>query len=312
MSRLRERWGIFWFEPASPVNLGFCRILFFGALFALYLPQDVVAWAEVSPVFWKPIGLFRCLYLPLLSAPLLAVIQALWKVTLGLSCIGLFTRLSTVTSFILGVYVLGLPYNFGVLSHGNAILVFVLGIMALSRCGDSWSVDQLLRVARRGSEPSATHPLISGEYTWPIRVVWLVMALIFFGAGVSKLRHSGMEWIASDNMAILLVQSHYFLTGVEPLTTWGLHLAQYDWLCRLLAATTVVFEIGYPLGLFSRRARWLIVPAMAFIQIGIRVLMGPAFWEFVICTLFWVRWDHVSLRLASWARNERKHPLLAP
>ena len=165
MSRLHERWEIFWFEQASPVNLGFCRILFFGALFALYLPQDFVAWAEVSPVFWKPIGLFRRLHLPVLSAPLLAVIQAFWKVTLGLSCIGLFTRCSTVTSFILGVYLLGLPYNFGLLSHSNAILVLVLGIMALSHCGDSWSVDQLLRRGWRRGEPSVSHPLISGEYT---------------------------------------------------------------------------------------------------------------------------------------------------
>ena len=305
MSRLRERWEIFWFEPASPVNLGFCRILFFGALFALYLPQDFVAWAEVSPIFWKPIGLFRCLHLPVLSAPLLAVIQALWKVTLGLSCIGLFTRLSTVTSFILGAYLLGLPYNFGLLSHSNAILVFVLGIMALSRCGDSWSVDQLLRTARLRGEPSVSHPLMSGEYTWPVRAVWLIMALIFFGAGFSKLRRSGIEWIVSDNMAILLIQSNYFLSGIEPLTAWGLHVAQYGWLCQLLAAATVVFEIGYPLALVSRRARWLIVPAMAFIQIGIRVLMGPSFEQFLICNLFWVRWNRVFVRVFADARRMR-------
>ncbi len=48
----------------------------------------------------------------------------------------------------------------------------------------------------------------------------------------------------------------------------------------VLAAATVVFEIGYPLALFSSRARWLIVPAMAFIQIGIRMLMGPSFEQF--------------------------------
>jgi hypothetical protein len=45
---------------------------------------------------------------------------------------------------------------------------------------------------------------------------------------------------------------------------------------------------------FSRRARWVIVPGVFSMQLGIRVLMGPTFIQFLICNLFWVPWNQVS------------------
>jgi len=295
METFRERWMLFWFEPVEPVNLGLCRMLFFGAFFLFYLPQDFSAWAEVSDAFWMPIWLFNRFHLPMLSGGMLAMLQGLWKATLALSCLGLFTRVSTASSFVLGVYLLGLPHNFAKIEHSDALVVIILGIMALSRCGDGCSVDRLIWRGRQGTVPSAKHAAMSGEYTWPVRTVWLILALIFFGAGVSKIGRSGIEWVISDNLAILLIQSNYHIANVDPLTSWGLNLAQYGWICRLLAAATIAFEVGYPLTLFSRGARWIIVPVVFSIQVGIRVLMGPSFYEFMICNLFWIKWDRFGV-----------------
>jgi hypothetical protein len=267
-------------------------MLFFGSLFLFYLQRDFSVYAGVEDAFWRPIWLFSRFRLPVLSEDLLVIIQVLWKAALGLSCLGLFTRLSTVTSFLLGIYLLGLPHNFGKTDHSDAILVFVFGVMALSRCSDSLSVDRLLWGLRHGKDSFARQPIMSGEYTWPVRVIWLVMTLIFFGAGMSKVRHSGIEWVTSDNMAILMLKSFY---QNDPLTSWGLYIVQHRWLCSLLSAATIVFEVGYPLALFSRRARWIVVPAMASIQMGIRILMGISFRQFLICNLFWVPWDRVGL-----------------
>jgi hypothetical protein len=266
-------------------------VLFFGTLFSFCLQTDYSAWAEIDKLFWKPIWLFSRFHLPVLSGDQLAVIQFVWKAALGLSCIGLFTRMSTITSFVLGIYLIGLPHNFGKTNHADAILVFILGIMVLSRCGDDLSVDRLLLRLRRRKHQSPAEPATSGEYTWPIKMVWLLMALIFFAAGVSKIGHSGLEWVMSDNIAILLTESNY---AKEPLSSWGPYVAQYGWLCRMLAAGTIAFEAGFPLALISRRARWVIVPAMASIQIGIAILLGPGFRDFMIGYLFWVPWDRVS------------------
>lgn len=293
MQTFRKRWTRFWFEPVEPFNLGICRILFFGAFFLLYLPQDFSAWGDVSHSFWMPIWLFEAFHLPVFSSGLLSILQSIWKASLALSCLGFLTRASTVSSFLLGIYLLGLPHNFGKVHHFDALVVIVLGIMALSRCGDAYSMDRLIRRARQGRNLSVHRPPVSGEYTWPVRAVWLMLALIFFAAGVSKLRHSGLEWIFSDNMSIMLIQHHYHLPNADPLVSWGLALAQYKWLTWLLAAQTVVLEVSYPLALFSRRVRWVIVPGVFLMQVGIRVLLGPTFSQFLICNLFWVPWDRV-------------------
>ena len=300
LEALRKRWMRFWFEPVEPINLGLCRVLCFGAFFLLYLDYDVTSWSEVSDSTWMPVWIFQVLHLPVLSSALLVLLQSVWKISLALSSIGLFTRISTISAFILGMYLLGLPNSFGKINHSDAIVVFVFGVMALSRCGDSCSIDRLIWKARQRNDTSGQRPQVSGEYTWPVRAVWVMFALIFFGAGLSKLRHSGLEWIFSDNMAILLLRAQFEGKSVVP---WGFFLAQHQWLTQLMAAATVAIEVGYPLALFSRRARWLLVPGAFSMQIGISLIMGVTFATFLILNLFWVRWACVSSQFASGFRR---------
>jgi predicted DCC family thiol-disulfide oxidoreductase YuxK len=321
MASLGERWNNFWFKPVPPDNLALCRIILFGTMFLFYVltphlfptwgwHQEFSAWGEVSDVFWSPIWLFERLHIPRFSTEVLAVLQAIWRLALAFSCIGFFTRCSTATSFILGLYLFGLPNNFGRTHHLDTILVFAFLIMAVSRCGDSWSVDHLIRTARYGSDSSGDRPILSGEYTWPVRTIWLVMSLVLFAAGVSKIRHSGLGWITSDSMGIFLTQSNYHDTDAEPLTSWGLNLAQFPWAPHLLAAAAVMLELGFPIALFSRRARWFIVPSGALMQFGIAILMGPNFYQSMICSLLWVPWNRVACQLTARRNKRAKYALV--
>ena len=162
--------------------------------------MDVAArlspWGAYSSVFWMPIWLFDTLGLPAFSPGVLAALQAMWKTALFLSAIGLFTRPAMAVAFVLGVYLMGLPHNFGQTQHFDTLVVFASGALALSRAADAWSLDALMASLRqrRPVQP----PPADGEYTWPIRFVWVAMALIFCAAGISKLRHSGLDWIMSD------------------------------------------------------------------------------------------------------------------
>lgn len=65
------------------------------------------------------------------------------------------------------------------------------------------------------------------EYRWPIRFVWVAMAFIFCAAGISKLRHSGLDWIGSDNLSLLSLRQQYHLSDGEPLTNWGISVADH-------------------------------------------------------------------------------------
>jgi hypothetical protein len=281
---LADRCRAWWFAAQSPFDLAVCRILFYGLLFALYLPMPYAGWSAVPDAFQSPIWVFRILHLlPVPGDAVLVTLKWLWLASLFLSCVGLFTRLSTIVAFPLTLYLIGLPYNFGKVQHATAAIVFASLILALSRCGDVISLDKL----RRTRPP----PPPSAEYRWPIRMVWLLMAVVFFTAGATKLRRGGLEWITSGTFASILVSKHY--DPDPPIVPWGLMIAQVAPLTFALAAGSVLLELSMPLALFSRRAR-IVLPAMLFLmQLGIGLLMNVWFLQFVLVYVFWVPWERV-------------------
>jgi hypothetical protein len=286
-----RQWDRFWFAPAPAFTLGTCRLLFFGALFLWQWRHDFSAWGRFSSVFWMPVWLFETAHVPQLSVPAIAGLQALWKASLLLSAIGFITRPAMAIAFVLGAYLMGLPHNFGQTQHFDTLVVFASGALALSRAGDACSLDAWIAAA---SGRSRSAPPDDGEYRWPIRFVWVAMALIFCAAGISKLRHSGLEWIASDNLALLLLRQQYHISDGEPLTRWGILVARHGGLARALALMSVSIETLFPLVLVSRVARYVLVPAGFAMLVGIRVLMGPTFEQFMMCYVFWVPWAEVA------------------
>jgi len=296
VSTLGAKWNRFWFEPTRPLALDICRIVFFGTVFLYFLGRDFSAWADVFPAFWKPIWLFHRLPLPVFSKGTLKTLELLWRLALLLSAVGFLTRVSSVIAFVLGAYLLLMPANFGYHYREELITIITSGILAASRCGASLSVDSWIKRAREGRSSTVVAP--SGEYTWPIRAVCLALSFVFFGAGVAKLRHSGLEWITSDTLAIFLVQSNYMSAG-HRLTSWGLNVAQHKWLCHLLAAVTIGWEVCFPLTLFSRTARWVLLPISLSMLAGIRLLMGAPFELLALCYVFWMPWES----LVSWSRR---------
>jgi hypothetical protein len=290
MRRLVEAWDRFWFSPQSAVDLGIARVLLFGGIFWWRYRADPAAWADIGAPFWFPIRLFSILDLPLFSAPVLETLQHVWIAAVGLAAIGLMTRVSTVVAFVLGVYLIGLPHNFGKIHHSDAAVVLILAGLALSRCGDAVSVDAWLR-RRRGLPP----PAPSGEYRWPVRVAWLCTVLLYFAAGVSKLRNGGAAWVFSDSFRNILLEHHY---SHVPLVTWGLTIAESPFLTRALAAGTILVEILCPLALLGVAARAFFIPALALMQFGIWLMLGVRFDFYLFMLFFWIPWS----ALLGWAR----------
>lgn len=293
-------WDSFWFEPSEPTDLGVSRALFYSVLFVAYFSYDVSGYPTVAPVFWQPVWAFRVLHLPVFSPPVLHLLQIIWKVSLVAAAVGLSTRLSTWTAFVLGFYLIGLPFCYGYASHYAALPIFILLLLALSRCGDAFSLDAY------GQWAAAP----SGEYTWPLRAVWVLLACVFLLAGVAKLRASGLAWVTSDFFAFTLRRANYPLGRVAPapLTEWGLWIAQHPWLCRFLAGSSLLCELAYPLTLFSRRLRAPLIFAMFSMLVGVKVVLGPPFETFLLCHLFWVPWSRL-LHLGNLGGASRTYPL---
>lgn len=289
-------WQRFWFEPVPATNLGVVRLLIFAGSLLFFWNKDFAQYADTPAAYWNPCYLFMKLHLSVFSAQTLLVLGWIWKVSLVTSAIGLFTRVSTWIAFLLSLYLLGLPNNIGKIDHGEMILIFSYLILAVARSGDAWSVDRL--IARRLGKAPPEVP-VHGEYKWPIRMGWVLITILFCAAGIAKLRTYGFawpfpKWAMSDNLRNLFLQMHYL--GRPPLK-WGLWLAQYPTVCKLMALATVVVEVSLPLAIVSRWARWVLVPSIFIMQLGNDLLLGVPFRQFMLAYVFFIPWDWVGMKL---------------
>lgn len=285
MNPPENAWGRFWFPPATARDLGISRALFYAGILALSFTWDFRGWGEVSSAFWYPTAFFRWLHIPVFAPKVLGVLQVAWRFALGSAAAGFLTRLTSGVSFLLGFYLLGLAHNFGQIQHEDVLTVFILLILAASRCGDGFSLDAAIR--RR--EPGAS----SAEYGAPIVLARVMFAFLFFGAGIAKMRHSGVRWFTSDSLAHILVRHQYPVSSHFPWVAWGVALARHPFLCHALAFLTVAVELLFPLALFFRPARWVLVPSALGMLLTIRALMGPAFGQVLVCAVFWVPWGRL-------------------
>ena len=299
MNKLSRAWDRWWFAPQTPIDLAVCRILFFGLCLYFFAQRNYSGFADVPTSFIDRVWIFQKLHLPVFGNPTLGVMEVVWKLSLAAACVGLLTRASTVVAALGTFYFAGLPFNFGKTDHNMAAVIFLAGILAISRSGDALSLDRLLLLWwRRGRSGPPVPPVApSGEYRWPIRLAWCLMSVILFAAGATKLLVSGTSWVFSDNFAILLAQRHY--GGTLPMVDWGLAIAATPWLARLFAAQAIAVELLFPLALIDRRARFIFPAAMFAMQLGIGVLMNVWFGPFMYSYVFWVPWSALLARFGA-------------
>jgi hypothetical protein len=296
--RCRARWDGWWYKPEAPLNLGVCRVLFFGAELVYHANVHFKDWGTVPGSLFQPVWIFERLHLPVLPTTGLLVAEVVWKLAMLCAFVGLFTRVATVVSAVGALYLLGVPFNYGKVYHLASIIIFTMSILAFSRCGDALSIDAWLR-RRRG----LASPAPSGEYRWPVRMVWVMMAALFFNAGMAKvLRGPVWTWITSENMAVLMTQRHYMNTNSMPVLTWGLFVAKHPTLYMTFAASSIAAEVFCFVALFLRNPLRLAVPlSLLAMQIGIGLMMRVWFTPYMVVYLFWVPWGDVIL----WARGRQ-------
>ena len=298
MTALAGAWNAFWFAPAAPWRLGLCRAGFFGSFYILFLFRTDLRWyALFPPGFHQPRSFFAWLALPTPSWDVLGWLVTAFEISVILATLGLLTRLATTAACVVGLYVLGLQFNYGYLHWAHAIVPIVMGILALSPCGAAWSADALIRRLIKGEVAEA-----GGQYRWPVQLVRLVFVTVFLAAGLSKLRQAGLDWIFSDTLRNYFLENQYVFRS-EGAGGWSHVVA--DWLiarpglCRLLAATAVGLELSAPATLFSRHARRCLIPLLFLFQVGNSLLLyQDFFFAYLGLYLFWISWGQDGDRQA--------------
>lgn len=276
----------FFREKDTPLNLAIFRIVIFGLLF--FSERDNLAFYSSLPevLHFPPIGLGPVLAKLPASPEIATYTLLLFKILCVLALLGVFTRITTITTTILALYVLGIPQMFGKVNHAHHMVWFA-AILASSPCGDALSIDSLVR--RMRGKPT---PQKAIAYTLPLHFVWILLGLIYFFPGFWKLWGGGVDWIFGDHLR----NQMYHL--------WSTHTNDYSipWLAEskvlnvLGGLGTIFFEVFFICFIFTRRMRVLaLLGGLAFHNaVGITLRIG--FYTLQWCYVSFIDWQWIKDR----------------
>jgi hypothetical protein len=114
--------------------------------------------------------------------------------------------------------------------------------------------------------------------------------LVYFAAGIAKLRTTGIEWAWNDGGRLRLLAHAYTHDPPTPLGTW---LAGAGPAHQVMGVFALCLEVLAPLALFYRPARLVVVGGLFSLQFGIWLTLGVFFHGFfalfAVC-IPWLSW----------------------
>ena len=283
----------FLFAPEEARRLAALRIGLCGLLAWRLATGDYTFVAGQPEALFQPVSFMKLLpEMP--GHDLTVVLQIAGVAAAALAAVGLWTRATLPVAFACALVLNGMLNATGKIVHNDVLLLLCLvPLLAAPRAASAaWS----LRLGTRRSDGEA-RPMRGEAYGWPVRTAMVVVALAYFFVGFQKLRFSGLEWITSDNLRWVLYASSDSQSEPNQL---ALFIADRAWMAHLLAAATVFCELFFPLALVFPRLRWLFVPGVVSLHLGIWLMMGLDYSaQALTVVVVYVNWPWV----VDWARR---------
>jgi hypothetical protein len=289
---------------ATPGTLGAIRLLTCSILLISTLWEDLASSAALPRALRRPMGLLEVLYaLPIgfeqfvASASALTIFQWITALVLLLGAMGWRSRLTVPLGA--GCYLLlgGLLRQYAWFYHTGLVPAYVLVWLSFTPCGDGWSYDRLRALRRGQAVPASDRP--TAMYGWARYGCWVVIALPYVAAGLSKLRNGGLYWWDATNFRHILYRST--LSPMQFDFEVALALTRVpDVFVAVLALGSLLGEVLYGLVLVSRYARVILPALMVAMHLGILLLQNILFFDLILLQLAFVDWPKALHHLHGW------------
>ncbi|MDJ1484405.1 HTTM domain-containing protein [Cytophagaceae bacterium YF14B1] len=195
-----------------------------------------------AQVLYKPLLLLRLLHLSFPSPIWIGIGYGL----LLIGCLGMLFRFkSSICAMVVAIVftlLQGWLYSFEKLDHAFAPLTYVLWLMPLLIIQTNHSYVQ-----------------------WALPLIRMVIGIVYLQAGLEKLLIGGMEWLDPETF-----RNYLYLHS----TPTGLWVANQDWLCILLPAMALLFQLSFIIIVFFPATRWIILPVGVLFHSSTYILMG--------------------------------------
>ena len=241
----------------------------------------------------RPVGMMQLLswrfYDKLLTPQGMTILKWTMVLSLSLSTIGYLTPLTTKTSALLVLFYQGLLRSFGHFNHDEMLGVYYLIVLAFSPCGDGFSVDSL--PGQRAKKPEFA-------YGFPILLMWLLMAWVYFSSALIKLRIAGLSYFSEDNLpALAIMHSLDNLHDTQfRFAFWLPAVRQYS---PFAVGLILLWELLFPLAVLWKRVRWYFLGIGVVFHLSTLFLMNIFFPYQLALYLVFVDWPRFAARLAN-------------
>ena len=282
----------FIFAPEDARRLAAIRIGLFGLL-ALRLATngDYADVAGQPSQLFDPLSLFHLL--PSMPSPELTTVAQIAGVLAALlAAAGIAPRGTFPAAFVISVFLNLMLNSTGKVVHNDlvATLCLIPLLVVPTAASRAWSLSKNLSPVKGQTWQPPGPP--SPAYGWPIRTAMIVVGLAYLFAGLQKLRYSGLDWAATDNLRYVLWASSDAQASADSL---ALFVADHDWIAHFFAASTLVVEVGFILCLPFERLRWIFVPAVVGLHIGIWLAMGLDYLpQAATVIIVFVNWPNIT------------------
>jgi predicted DCC family thiol-disulfide oxidoreductase YuxK len=297
---------------ATPATLGAIRSWTCGVLLVMTLWEDLASTTLLPRELVRPKGVLHLLHaLPIGFERFLASATALWTfehltaLLLLLGVFGLGTRIVVPAAAACYLVLAGILREYSWFYHTGLIPLYVLIALSFTPCGDGWSLDRLIKVARgRPVPPAEPGPV----YGWARYLVWTVIGVPYVAAALSKLYYGGILWFHPDNMLATLLRTT--LAPMEFEFRLAVHLVNGPAAVLVFLAIVGLFsELLFAFVLVSPLARRVVPMGVLATHVGILFLQNILFIDLILLQAvfydFGVLRRAVARRFAgAWARTE--------
>jgi hypothetical protein len=266
--------------------LGVARVVVHGTFLISVLLTSFSALGRLPVTILRPTGAMKLLpwsfYDYLLTPGGMTILKLAMVLSLLAATAGLLTPFSTKTSFLLVLFYQGLVRSFGHFNHDEMLGVYCLAVLAFTPCGDEFSLDHWLRKTKKDRPAFA--------YAYPILLMQLLMAWVYFSSVLIKLRNSGLKYLGADSLPSLAI--YHSLDNLHDtsfrLAFW---LPQVKAYLPFVMALVLLWELFFPLAVFYPRLRWLILGGGVVFHLSTLFFMNIFFPHQLALYLLFVNWD---------------------
>jgi len=305
--RLGEAWNRTWFGVRAPLSIEILRVAMAVALLGCWQLMTVPDYGGLLARYpegaYRPLGLLRLFGGD--PPPVWCLESLKWVALVGgvFALVGLFTRPSLVVTTLSMCLLVGFREAFGKSWHHSYTPVLVAAVAFMfAPAGRRFAVDAFLR--RRRSLPRLPDPPI-----WPVLLVQVAAALLFFNAVYWKFVRAGFHWALSDSLR------HHILAEFD----WAGHqrtaLADYlvhhelAWKAAALA-NMVTQAVPIAACFLIRRPRLRALCGLFFLieTVLLDLVMDLPNYQLLPLVVVFVDWD----RFVQWLRRLSKPPEPTP